>query len=346
MPQIENEIEFDSRPSAQCERLYPKVGIESIDDWAAEVHEFLDCHEARTGGQHHFAESNSSDVALAGDDGKRAAELLADAQSHGSQVYREATQAAVSRMLASGTPMHAAVLFDDAELDSIAESLSRIIACADLLGRARIHKRAELAESRATGVAKMAEAGDDPFRQFADPIPVVQPAKALEYFQRLVPTLGSAVVRYGPKLDRHAFTLAVASDQVLLERVKAAIVDELQGGAAATPNVQAILDRAGVGTRNPQYADMVVRTNMMDAYNQGAQDELATPEMQLAFPAWRYLGILDSRTGDDHRPKIDKYYPSTATFAEVRGPRVWNCRCSFQPISKYLMDGVRVEPEW
>ncbi|AWM35894.1 Phage Mu protein F like protein [Gemmata obscuriglobus] len=287
-----------------------------------------------------FAEGDA--FAPAGPDGARAAQLLARARADGAEVFATASESAVRRLLTSGDPLGAPVLFDDAELGQIAEALARCVASADLMGRARIRRRAEMAERVA-----FADAGtDDPFHDFTDAVPVLEPTTALEYFRRLVPTLGGGTARYGAKLDRHAFTLAVASDQTVLEKVKAAILKQLQTGASAVPDVEQVLDDAGVSVANPQYADMVVRTNVLDAYNQGAQDEIADPDMRERFPAWEYLGVLDDRTGDDHRPKIGKYFPSSVPFAEVRGSRVWNCRCSFAPVSKHLMGVVRVERSW
>jgi GNAT superfamily N-acetyltransferase len=194
----------------------------------------------------------------------------------------------------------------------------------------------------------------DPFHPFPEPIPATPPAEAVAYFQKLVPTLGSDPFRYGPLLERHAFTLAVATEQTLLDKVKKAIGERLSGAAplgSATADVQDILDAAGVSPANPQYADMVVRTNLCEAYNAGATAEMQSPEMQEFFPWWRYDGILDSRTGDDHRPKIGKYYPASAVFADVRGPRVWNCRCCPTPVfrsevAELQARGVRPESEW
>ncbi|HEY1188020.1 MAG TPA: phage minor head protein [Gemmata sp.] len=287
-----------------------------------------------------FAEAD--DFSPAGPDGARAHQLLARCRADGAEAFARACETAVRRLLATGDPLGQPVLFDDAELAAIAEALARGIASADLMGRARIRRRAEMAERVA-----FADSGtDDPYHDFADGVPVLEPTSALEYFRRLVPTLGASAVRYGPKLDRHAFTLAVASDQTLLEKVKGAILKQLQSGAGAVPEVQQVLDAAGVSVKNPQYADLVVRTNVLDAYNQGAQDEVADPEMRERFPAWEYLGILDDRTGDDHRPRIGKFYPAAVPFAEVRGSRVWNCRCSFAPVSKHLMQGIRVEGSW
>lgn len=97
--------------------------------------------------------------------------------------------------------------------------------------------------------------------------------------------------------------------------------------------------------------EMVFRTNVMDALNTGVSRQLATPEMREDFPAWRYLGIDDGREGDDHRPKFGKLYPSSVPFTVVRGPRVFNCRCTAQPIhivelEQLLAAGERVESAW
>ena len=181
---------------------------------------------------------------------------------------------------------------------------------------------------------KFAEPPSDPWHDFAEPVPAVEPAAAVDYFRRLVPTLADDPGRYGLALGRHAFTLAVATEQTVLQKVKDAILAGLRTGTDATADAQDVLDAAGVSPRNPQTAEMIWRTNAMDALNNGAQAEIASPEMQEAFPVIRYDGILDSRTGDDHRPHIGRYYPATRAFADIRGPRVYNCRCSFTPIHR------------
>jgi hypothetical protein len=289
----------------------------------------------------HFAETD--EFAPAGPDGARAAALLAEAKRDGAEVFAAACESAVNRLLANANPLDADVLFTDEELADIADALSRGIATADLLGRVRVRRRAEMAQ---TWPETFAEPHGDPFDVFEEAVPSLAPEAAVGYFTRLVPALGKSVVRYGPRLDRHAFTLAVASDQVILDRVKAAILKELTTGEKALPQVQDILDAAGVSVKNPSYSSTVIRTNILDSYNQGAQDELAEPEMQEQFPAWIYRGIRDGRQGKDHEPRFDKYYPSSVPFAEVRGPRAYNCRCTFEPISKFMLGGVRVEERW
>lgn len=291
----------------------------------------------------------SDQVAIAGRDGQRSTELLSAAKRRGFDLLANLVERAVNRLLATPDPLASPVLFTDAELAELTGALASQIATADLLGRARVRRLAEQAQQQAT---PFAEVNDDPFAVFAEPIPPQPPAAAIGYFQRLVPDLAGDPQRYGPLLDRHAFTLAHATDQVMLDKVKQAIAAELAGQIGeSTPDVQAILDAVGVSPRSPQYAEMVVRTNVMDAYNQGVAAELADPAMQEIFPVWRYEGIRDGRQGEDHEPRFDRYYPSSATFHEVRGPRVFNCRCGSTPISKYewadlLRRGERVETRW
>jgi hypothetical protein len=193
----------------------------------------------------------------------------------------------------------------------------------------------------------------DPFAVFDEAPPAITPVEAVSHFRKLVPTLGIDPARYGPRLERHAFTLAVASDEALLAKVKDVIARQLAAGRSFNPagDIGDLLDAAGVSPRNPQYAEMVYRTNMNDAYTAGQTAELQSAGMRDLFPAWRYLGIDDERAGDDHRPKFDRLYPSSASFAEVRGPRVYNCRCGMQPVSagelaQLRAAGERVETSW
>ncbi len=94
---------------------------------------------------------------------------------------------------------------------------------------------------------------------------------------------------------------------------------------------------------------MIFRTNAMDALTKGMDDERQADDMAEHFPVWRYLGIEDGRQGADHQPHFNRYYPNSASFAEVRGKRPFNCRCVPQAIgkrewSRRQAQGARVEP--
>jgi SPP1 gp7 family putative phage head morphogenesis protein len=353
--------------------------------------------------------------------------LLHAAQGHAAATLAAVCAPAVARLLANAGKGKA--LFNQQELDTLAEALAGTLAAADLLGRARLRELV-----RSPGTRRFADAQPvAAFAEFADPIPVLSPEAALDYFRGLVPTLGVDPQRYGEDMRRQAFTLAVATEQTLLDKVKGALTDFLAGSAAekpvasdplhheilllltsfrektlvpdltswlptaseqevraalhtlqargqvkgtpqtgyeATPDVvqamwhlartpgQApapprldtprvvaqLLDAAGVTPANPGYAEMVVRTNANDFYNQGAWEEFRSPDVQEEFPAWAYMAVKDSRSRPHHAERDGQVFPATRTFNEVRGTdisEIANCRCSFRPLHK---SETRVRP--
>ena len=159
------------------------------------------------------------------------------------------------------------------------------------------------------------------------------PLKALDWFRSLFPGIGVRAGPWAEQQQQEAFRLAVTTEAGLLQRIHGIIRDVLESGkkvSAAPRTIARVLDEAGLTPRNPDYASMVFRTNMMAAYNRGAAEELK--EASDDFPVWKYLGIRDGRQGADHEPHFDRYYPSRVSFEAVRGDRPFNCRCTFQPI--------------
>jgi hypothetical protein len=115
--------------------------------------------------------------------------------------------------------------------------------------------------------------------------------------------------------------------------------------------VRQVLAAAGVNDERGGYSEMAFRTNVNDALNTGFDRQLAHPEMQELFPVWEYMTARDNRVGKDHEPMDGKYYPAHATFAEVRGPRPYNCRCTRRPLTQrqwadLKRGGARLETAW
>lgn len=282
------------------------------------------------------ASATTGDVALGGADGKKADVLLTRARAAGAARLAELARRAVARLVAKGG--HATRtkrLFDDAELAALADQIAATNAPAELLGRARIRERADRAE--AARVAGRFHEEPTSFHAFKDPVVLapMTPAKALEFFRGLVPKLGIDPERWGDELQRHAMTLAVAVDEVLIERVQTYLAEAIRTGQiqTAAADIDAILDAAGVGPRRAGYSEMVMRTNMQDAFNQGGQDELL--QVGDTFPCYLYSNPNDGRSRPEHAEHDGKYYPSHVPFTRVRGTDiedVANCRCSFVPI--------------
>lgn len=268
---------------------------------------------------------------LAGVDGEKAESLLRQARTDAVAKLSEVSASAVRRLFKSGpAALRAKSLYSNDELTALADTLASITATGELLGRARIRRR--MGQARA-----FSEDATD-FSCFDEGVPLLAPNEALDYFTGLVPTLGVDKRKFGPLQERRAFTLAAATDQVVLEKVQAVIRDSLQRGEDVKTTAKAIdevLDAAGVGPRQKGYAEMVARTNLRGSYVAGAQRELA--QVADYFPVWRYVGIRDGRERDSHRVHFGKYFPSSIPFTEVRDSVKGefdghNDRCDFVPI--------------
>lgn len=265
--------------------------------------------------------------------------------SEGSRILSSLLRSALSTYTGKGP------VLDDTATATLAGSLAAVTATAELLGRAGVREAA----GRALTPSAFRQSGGT-LSQFADlpPGAVSSPEEALAYFTRLVPTLGVDPERFPGEQRRRAFTLAESTNQVLTERVQRAITEGLGESRSAADTVAVIrqaFEESGVSPRNPQYADMVFRTNAADSYQTGVYEEGRHPDVADLFPVWQYQIIDDHRTGDDHRPKGGRYYPADATFADVRGNRPFNCRCSLRWVDFSEWDdlrsrGARVESEW
>lgn len=277
----------------------------------------------------------SDDVALAGKDGANASRLLASSIHKGSRTLSEIASEAVARLLKSARPQSAKNLFNAAERQQLADAIAATNTTADLLGRARIHQRAEKVKS---GLKLFAEDAT-PFEKFDEsPVTPLPPSRAIEYFRGLFPSL-KVPARLVGQHERQAFTLAKATEDELLGRVQNAIGKALETGEIGQGQaaVTRLLDDAGAGDESNAYSEMVFRTNMLESYNVGAQRQLAEPKMAELFPVYQYLGIADGRERPRHHVHFDRYYDSSVPFAEVRDSVAgkfdgFNCRCSFAPV--------------
>lgn len=329
-------------------------------------------------------DSSPATHTLAGPDGRRISTLFSAAQSAGVAKLSDIMTGAMNRLflhangdIPSPEYIPSSGILNAAELNELAEMFAGGTSIANLLGRSRVVERAHLAIHReigfggghgySGGVSRNndsggADSGDDAdtsdvqsFSMFADgdsPAPLA-PKKAVEFFRSLVPGLRVDPATFDHRQRLQGFNIAVTTNQQLTESVKRIISDVIEGNdggdfANGPAAIRQILENAGVSPSNPQYANMVMRTNLNGAYTQGTDDELEQPHMQEMFPAWQYVGIRDGRQGSDHEPHFDRYFPVTLSFAEVRGERVYNCRCSKIPVDRYqwarlVEGGARIE---
>jgi hypothetical protein len=226
-------------------------------------------------------------------------------------------------------------LFLGDERQALAGVLYAILGTSDLAGRATARGLLPGDGGEAAGPPPVDYAG------VVTEVARLEPAAAVEYLKGLAPAVGVDPGRYGDSLRRRAFTLAVATEAELAERVKAAVVGALGDGTDATPRVQDVLDAAGVSPRNPQYAEMVARTNTLEALTTASWEEMTAPDVSVHFPAWTYANPDDSRSRPEHAARNGRVYPASLPFAVVRGTDiadVANCRCVPIPMTRRAYD--------
>jgi hypothetical protein len=111
-----------------------------------------------------------------------------------------------------------------------------------------------------------------------------------------------------------------------------------------TQAIQSILDQAGVSPANPQYAEMVMRTNTLDAFNQGLHDELQ--QEKDTFPCWQWTNPDDGRSRETHADRDGNYYPverSLASIRDAKGYDGYNCRCVPLPVDRWSWEELQAK---
>jgi predicted double-glycine peptidase len=195
-----------------------------------------------------------------------------------------------------------------------------------------------------------------------DQVGVMVPVEQVALFRQAFGAVSRGVnpALFGATMRREAFTLAASTDDIVLQKVKQVIQGVLETGEGLDAHVwiQRILDGAGVAPKNPQYSEAVFRTELLESYRHGSQEELA--EVADDFPVYRYAavsgpnGLGDGRNRPTHLAKHNRYYPSSVQFTTVRGTDVGdvvNCRCDFIPVYKATWKklqeaGARLETSW
>lgn len=273
--------------------------------------------------------------------GKALNSLIEKAGIEGQQTLYAITKPALTRLLNAGLSLALSTqhIYNSQELAKLTKSTASVVSTGNLLGHSDVRQKQEkIEQSGPNGTDVFADIEPPIFTYDPAALPILQPFDAIEYFKNLVPRMGVDPIHWMPLMNRTAFTLAAATEQTVVEKVQKILLDRLRSGddiGTGPSEIEQILNEVGVTPRNPQYAEMVQRTNLMDAYTTGYQIEMEHPEVKEFFPAWKYLGIKDGRQGKDHEIRFGNYYPNSLAFALVRGPRVFNCRCCPNAIDKY-----------
>lgn len=287
-------------------------------------------------------------------------DAVGDAAVQAGRPVLYAATASAMRRIAKGakTPEEVAArmepgqFFNEWEFAAVAAVIWQVHAAGEILGRARAGLQVK---GKLKGWSLLARPPET-FRKYVErigadilepsPAPLAQatrglritetfrhpPERALSWLKSLRPETGIST----PWLEagrNAAFSLAVETDAAMLTRVRDTVARAIEEGLGVR-EAGLTLENLGVTSTNPQYAEMVFRTNAMDAFTRGNYEEVAEdPVLAVEYPFWEYWNPKDGRTGADHWANLTRgvngtsFYPRNVPFERARGPRAFNCRC-------------------
>lgn len=264
--------------------------------------------------------------------------LMKSAMKTGSERMSKYVQRGL-RTIGIDRALRTGILFTPEDRQAFQDDLASTIATADLLGRTRVRQRAEAAYKRNPQYSRYDEPGKAA-GQAPKNLSLLTPMEAYDYFTNLTPTLNVHPDRFGPLMERRAFTVAVATEKTLLEEIQKVIADSIRDGEpGGAVTIRQLMIETGTAPNNPQYAEAVYRTNVMDSAAIGHDREMQSEDMRETFPVFEYSAIVgDGRGRSWHVKKNGLLYPSGFLFTNVRGTSaedVINCRCTPIAIDKF-----------
>ena len=91
---------------------------------------------------------------------------------------------------------------------------------------------------------------------------------------------------------------------------------------------------------NPARLNTIVRTNMVEAINEGRRNMFADPDVKGFVEYWQYSAILDDRT-TDYCACMDQKIFRIEDMATLNPPAHYNCRALAIPVTKYEVEDAK-----
>lgn len=129
------------------------------------------------------------------------------------------------------------------------------------------------------------------------------------------------------------FAMARAAEVHITQRAQQAIGEFIKSNAPSQALSKTIQE---IGPFSQAYADTVFRTNVATAYNQGRMIQAEDPDLADVIVGFRYEGVEDYRTRDNHRAGFGTIAPSDdPLWKTFRPPNGYNCRCALEYVSRF-----------
>jgi SPP1 gp7 family putative phage head morphogenesis protein len=159
---------------------------------------------------------------------------------------------------------------------------------------------------------------------------------AIDYLRNLTPVTRHVFDGLLNQYRNDAFTVAGASDQNLIAKIRDALSDVLaKGGTPASfrKEVDELCTEAGVEKLAAFELDTIFQTNIGKAYSAGRLEQLQEPGLMEALPYWQYWTAGDLRVRPAHTA-LDGFCARAVdpVWLRIYPPNGYNCRCSVIPV--------------
>jgi len=154
---------------------------------------------------------------------------------------------------------------------------------------------------------------------------------------------------------RSAFTVARVQSLDALERIRVALVADVNEGGTLGAFRDQVEQVLGESMLSAAHVETVYRTNVGAAYTQGLMEVLQHPLVSDEFPYLEYNAVHDSRARPEHRAMetlgidgTNVYRRDDPSMRKFLPPWDYNCRCAVVPLSieDAAAKGVAEAREW
>lgn len=179
---------------------------------------------------------------------------------------------------------------------------------------------------------------DRPLADFS----AVPPKDAIEFFRQKKLMSAGAFKRLRDEYKQRAFAIAGLNNQHAIASAHEVLAKAIAKG---TPQKQVLKDlRAYASTSIPNHAEIVFRTNVIGAYQQGRWKQLK--RHSATRPYWQYVTAGDDRVRDDHQAMNGKVFAvDDEVWNQWYPPCGFACRCTIISLSRRELDREKLPVE-
>ncbi|HYH66843.1 MAG TPA: phage minor head protein [Urbifossiella sp.] len=223
-----------------------------------------------------------------------------------------------------------------------------LLAAAARAGMLRAHLDAARESVRALRLPPTEPPGDPPPTGLAFPDPpggrppvrFPQVERAAEFVRSRLATTPEAFALLDADAQRAAFTVARAATLDAVEKVQAAVADDVARGGTKKEFAAAVREALGASALADGQIEALYRTHTARAYSAGQLDVLDHPLVTDEFPYLEYSATHDGRVRAEHLALEKMGLDGTAVYRRddpiwqrFYPPWGWQCRCVVIPLS-------------